>query len=42
VYRLAIIVQGLMDSLDNPSALETIRYELHTLINDTSPLKPGT
>jgi hypothetical protein len=42
VYRLAIIVQGLMDSLGDPAALETIRYELHTLIKDTSPLQPGT
>jgi hypothetical protein len=36
VYRLAIIVQGLVDSLDDPEALETIRFELRALINDLS------
>jgi hypothetical protein len=36
VYRLAVIVQGLVESLDNPEALETIRFELRALINDLS------
>lgn len=34
VYRLAVIVQGLVDSLDKPDALDTIRFELRALIND--------
>lgn len=41
VYRLAIIVQGILDSLDNPEALETIRYELRALINDLSQTTSG-
>ncbi|MAS36731.1 MAG: hypothetical protein CL610_22190 [Anaerolineaceae bacterium] len=36
VYRLAIIVQGLVESLDSPEALDTIRFELRALINDMS------
>ena len=36
VYRLAVIVQGLMDSLDDPEAMDTIRFELRALINDMS------
>jgi hypothetical protein len=36
VYRLAIIVQAILDSLEDPEALETIRFELRALINDIS------
>ena len=36
VYRLAILMQGLLDSLESPEALETIRFELRALINDIS------
>jgi hypothetical protein len=41
VYRLAVIVEGLMDSLDDPEALRTIRQELRALINDLSQTIPG-
>jgi hypothetical protein len=41
VYRLAVIVQGLVDSLDDPQALETIRFELRALINDLSQHASG-
>jgi len=41
VYRLAIIVQGMLDSMDNPEALETIRFELRALINDISQSTSG-
>ena len=34
VYRLAVIVQAILDSLEDPEALETIRFELRVLIND--------
>jgi hypothetical protein len=36
VYRLAVIVQGMLESMDSPEALETIRFELRALINDMS------
>ncbi len=36
VYRLAVIVEGLMDSLDDPDAMRTIRGELRALLNDLS------
>lgn len=36
VYRLAIIVQAILDSLEDPEALETIKFELRALINDIS------
>jgi hypothetical protein len=36
VYRLAVIVQGLVESINDPEALETIRFELRALINDLS------
>ncbi|MBZ0302360.1 MAG: hypothetical protein K8J31_21620 [Anaerolineae bacterium] len=36
VYRLAVIVQALIESLDSPEAMETIRFELRALINDMS------
>lgn len=41
VYRLAVIVEGLIDSLDNPEALRTIRMELRSLLNDLSQSIPG-
>lgn len=41
VYRLAVIVQGLVDSLDDPQALDTIRFELRALINDLSQHASG-
>lgn len=41
VYRLAVIVQGMLDSMDNPEALETIRFELRALINDISQSASG-
>ena len=41
VYRLAVIVQGLLDSLDDPQALDTIRFELRALINDLSQKTSG-
>ena len=41
VYRLAVIVEGLLDHLDNPEALRTIRGELRVLINDVSQAMPG-
>jgi hypothetical protein len=41
VYRLAIIVEGMMDSMDDPEALKTIRYELRALINDMSQARSG-
>jgi hypothetical protein len=42
VYRLAVIVEGLMDSLDDPEAVRTIRQELRVLINDLSQSIPGS
>ena len=42
VYRLAILMQGLVESLESPDALETIRFELRALINDMSQVVPGT
>ena len=41
VYRLAVIVEALLDSLDDPEALKTIRGELHQLLNDLSQSMPG-
>jgi len=37
IYRLAVIVEGLLDSVDNPDALKTIRTELRELIHDLDP-----
>jgi len=42
VYRLAVIVEGLLDSLDDPEALNTIRGELRVLINDLAQSVPGS
>jgi hypothetical protein len=41
VYRLAVIVEGLLDHLDDPDGLHTIRGELRALINDLSQSIPG-
>lgn len=41
VYRLAVIVEGLLDHLDDPEALRTIRGELRVLINDVSQSIPN-
>lgn len=41
VYRLAVILQGVLDSLDDPEALKTIRGELRALINDLSEVVNG-
>jgi len=41
VYRLAVIVEGLLDHLDDPEALRTIRGELRALINDLSQSMPS-
>jgi hypothetical protein len=38
VYRLAVILQAVLDSLDKPEALETIKFELRVLINDMSQM----
>jgi hypothetical protein len=36
VYRLAVIVEALLDSLQDPAALDTIRGELRVLLYDLS------
>ncbi|NWG18306.1 MAG: hypothetical protein HXY41_16910 [Chloroflexi bacterium] len=36
LYRLAVIVEGIVDSLDDPEALQTIRGELRALVNELS------
>jgi hypothetical protein len=36
LYRLAVIVEGILASLDDPDALQTIRGELRALVNDLS------
>lgn len=36
VYRLAVILESVLESLDSPAALKTIRQELRVLINDLS------
>jgi hypothetical protein len=41
VYRLAVIVQGMMESLDDPEALKTIRGELRALLNDLAQTMYG-
>ena len=38
IYRLAVIVEGLLDSANDPDALKTIRGELRELINDLAPV----
>ncbi len=40
VYRLAVIVEALLDSLDDPEALATIRGELRALLQDLSSAIP--
>lgn len=37
IYRLAVIVEGLLDSVNDPDALKTIRSELRELISDLAP-----
>ncbi len=41
VYRLAVILQGVLESLNDPEALETMRFELRALINDISQTTSG-
>jgi transketolase len=36
IYRLAVILESVLESLDSPTALKTIRQELRTLIYDLS------
>lgn len=36
VYRLAVILESVLESLDSPTALKTIRQELRALIYDLS------
>jgi hypothetical protein len=38
IYRLAVIVEGLLDSVNDPDALTTIRGELRELIHDLAPM----
>ena len=42
VYRLAVIVAGMLDSMNDPDAMKTIRHELRALINDLSQTMPGS
>jgi hypothetical protein len=42
VYRLAVILEGMLDHLDDPEGLRTIRGELRALINDLSQSIPNT
>jgi hypothetical protein len=37
ICRLAVIVEGLLDSADDMEALKTIRAELRELIHDLDP-----
>jgi hypothetical protein len=38
IYRLAVIVEGLLDSANDQDALKTIRGELRELIHDLAPM----
>jgi hypothetical protein len=40
VYRLAVILEGVLESLEDPEALHTIRGELRALLNDLSQTLP--
>jgi hypothetical protein len=42
VYRLAVLMEGMLDSLDKPDALATIRGELRALIYDISEASSGS
>ena len=42
VYRLAVLMEGILDSLDKPEALATIRGELRALIYDISEASSGS
>lgn len=40
VYRLAVIMEAVLESLNDPIALETVRGELRVLLNDLSQTMP--
>ncbi|HUN09819.1 MAG TPA: hypothetical protein PLQ56_24660 [Aggregatilineales bacterium] len=40
VYRLAVIMEAVLESLHDPVALETVRGELRVLLNDLSQTMP--
>ncbi len=40
VYRLAVIVEAILDAQDDPDALPTIRGELRELLHDLSQAMP--
>lgn len=42
VYRLAVIVEALLDSHNNPDAITTIRGELRALLHDLSQSMPDS
>ncbi|MBI5670761.1 MAG: hypothetical protein HZC41_22435 [Chloroflexi bacterium] len=42
VYRLAVIVEALLDSQNDPGAIQTIRGELRALLNDLSQSMPDS
>ncbi len=42
VYRLAVIVEALLDSENNPDAINTIRGELRALLHDLSQTMPDS
>lgn len=42
VYRLAVIVEAILDANNDPDALRTIRGELRVLLNDLSQTMPDS
>jgi hypothetical protein len=36
VYRLAVLLEAMLETLDDPDAMTTVRAELRALINDLS------
>ncbi len=42
VYRLAVIVEAILDAQDDPDALLTIRGELRELLHDLSQAMPDS
>lgn len=42
VYRLAIIVEAILDADNDPEALKTIRGELRTLLHELSHTMPDS
>lgn len=40
VYRLAVIMEAVLESLNDPAALATVRGELRVLLNDLSQTMP--